>query len=133
MVQVHPTRVHHPTGLVTTPCRSKTQITASSILVNSLSAELNSSLSNSLTNQLLEPLPFTGYKNQQHDIFPFIDIWDGGSPLNAYMSAGYELFSFNNNVVNNVYTITDNITYKTGRHNITGGASFDTSTSVTHL
>ena len=41
------------------------------------------------------------------------------------MSAGYELFTYNNNVVNNVYTIVDNITYKTGRHSITAGASFE--------
>lgn len=94
--------------------------------VNSLSAELNSSLSNSLSNQLLGTITLIqDTRTSNSDIFPFIDIWDGGSPLNAYMSAGYELFSFNNNVVNNVYTITDNITYKTGRHNITGGASFE--------
>ncbi|HRT90837.1 MAG TPA: carboxypeptidase regulatory-like domain-containing protein, partial [Bacteroidales bacterium] len=94
--------------------------------VNSLSAELNSSLSNSLSNQLLGTITLIqDTRTSNSDIFPFIDIWDGGSPLNAYMSAGYELFSFNNNVVNNVYTITDNITYKTGRHNITGGATFE--------
>jgi hypothetical protein len=95
--------------------------------VYSLSAELNSNFSNSLSNQLLGTFTMIqDTRSSNSDVFPFIDIWDGGSPtLDAYMSAGYELFSYNNNVVNNVYTIVDNITYKTGRHNYTAGLSFE--------
>lgn len=94
--------------------------------VYSLSAELNSNFSNALSNQVLGTITLIqDTRTSNSDIFPFIDIWDGGSPLNAYMSTGYELFSFNNNVVNNVYTLVDNVTYKTGRHIITSGASFE--------
>jgi hypothetical protein len=95
--------------------------------VHSLSAELNSNLANNISNQLLGTITLIqDTRTSESDVFPFIDIWDGGTPtIDAYMSAGYELFSFNNNVVNNVYTIVDNITYKVGRHNITAGASFE--------
>ncbi|MGQ9620120.1 MAG: TonB-dependent receptor [Bacteroidales bacterium] len=94
--------------------------------VYSLSAELNSNFSNALSNQVLGTITLIqDTRTSNSDIFPFIDIWDGGSPLNAYMSAGYELFTFNNNVLNNVYTIVDNVTYRIGRHNITSGVSFE--------
>jgi hypothetical protein len=94
--------------------------------VYSLSAELNSNLSNAISNQVLGTFTMIqDTRSSKSDVFPFIDIWDGQATLDAYMSAGYELFSYNNNVVNNVYTITDNITYKVGRHNYTAGASFE--------
>ncbi len=92
--------------------------------VNSLSAELRSNVSNKFSNQLLGT--FTSIidtRTSPSSIFPFIDIWDGAN--NAYMSAGYELFTYNNNVENNVYSITDNFTYYLGRHTITAGASFE--------
>jgi outer membrane receptor for ferrienterochelin and colicin len=92
--------------------------------VYSLSAELNSNFSNAISNQLLGTFTMIqDTRNSPSQNFPFIDIWDGAG--DAYMSAGYELFTFNNNVVNNVFTITDNVTYKTGRHNFTAGASFE--------
>jgi len=92
--------------------------------VYSLSAELNSNLSSALSNQILGTVTLIqDTRTSPSEIFPFIDIWDGSG--DAYMSAGYELFTFNNNVVNNVYTIVDNVTYKTGRHNITSGISFE--------
>ncbi|MFN8240105.1 MAG: TonB-dependent receptor [Bacteroidales bacterium] len=94
--------------------------------VYSMSAELNSSFSNSLSNQLLASFTMIqDTRSSDSSPFPFIDIWDGGATPDAYMSAGYELFSYNNNVENNVYTIVDNVTFKTGRHNFTGGASFE--------
>ncbi len=54
--------------------------------------------------------------------FPFIDIWEGGD---AYISLGYELFSYNNAVKNKVYTITDNLSYNVGKHSLTAGLAFD--------
>ena len=54
--------------------------------------------------------------------FPFIDIWEGGF---NYISAGYELFSWNNDVVNNTLTFNNNVTYTTGKHTITGGAAYE--------
>jgi hypothetical protein len=92
--------------------------------VSSLSAELNSNFSNAISNQLLGTFTMIqDTRSSTSSDFPFIDIWNGSG--DAYMSAGYELFSFNNNVVNNVFTITDNLTYKTGRHNFTAGVSFE--------
>ncbi len=41
------------------------------------------------------------------------------------MSFGYELFSYNNNVVNKTLSITDNVTINLNNHTLTGGASFD--------
>lgn len=94
--------------------------------VYSLSAELNSNFSNALSNQVLGTITLIqDTRTSKSDVFPFIDIWDGQATLDAYMSAGYELFSFNNNVVNNVYTLVDNVTYKKGRHIVTGGVSFE--------
>ena len=43
----------------------------------------------------------------------------------AFMSAGYELFSWNNGVKNNVTSIVDNFTYSLGVHTITAGASYE--------
>jgi outer membrane receptor protein involved in Fe transport len=92
--------------------------------VNSLSAELNSTFSGKFSNQLLATLTkMEDTRTSPSSIFPFIDIWDGSSQ--AYMSAGYELFTYNNNVLNDVYAITDNFTYYLGKHTITGGASFE--------
>lgn len=55
-------------------------------------------------------------------IFPFIDIQEGGD---AYISAGYELFSFNNNVQNNTLTFNNNLTYNVGKHTVTGGVAYE--------
>lgn len=99
--------------------------------VYSLSAELNSNITNAISNQVLGTFTMIqDTRSSNSSIFPFIDILDGtyvdaSKPGDAYMSAGYELFTFNNNVVNNVYNITDNVTYKLGKHNFTAGASFE--------
>ena len=34
-------------------------------------------------------------RTSNSDLFPFVDIWEGGD---QYMSFGYELFTFNNDV-----------------------------------
>ncbi|MGV3529227.1 MAG: TonB-dependent receptor [Flavisolibacter sp.] len=55
--------------------------------------------------------------------FPFIDIL--GATGNNYMSAGFEPYSHNNDVINNIFTVTDNFSYYTGKHAITAGASYE--------
>jgi hypothetical protein len=40
-------------------------------------------------------------------IFPFIDITNGGT--NNYMSAGSELFSYKNDLINTNFIVTDNL------------------------
>ncbi|MDP3432234.1 MAG: TonB-dependent receptor, partial [Bacteroidota bacterium] len=92
--------------------------------VQSLAAELNSNFGGKFSNQLLAT--YTNIQDSRStgsDVFPFIDIWDGSG--NAYMSAGYELFSYKNDVLNNVFTITDNFTYYLGKHTLTAGASYE--------
>lgn len=102
-------------------------------IVRSFTAELNSNFNSQLSNQLL----FTYSKIQDtrttpnKTLFPFVDIWDGNVGSNGavgtnnYMSFGTELFSYLNDVVNDNYSITNNLTYVTGKHTITGGAAFE--------
>ena len=50
---------------------------------------------------------------------------DGKQILEPYMSAGYELFTWNNGVNNNIFNITDNATFYLSSHKITAGVSFE--------
>lgn len=105
--------------------------------VQSVSAELNSKLSPKLANQLLATYSrIQDTRSTPGNLFPFVDIWDGDLQApdstgrrigkNNYMSFGTELFSYNNDVINNNINIVDNITYQVGKHNITGGLNFQT-------
>lgn len=98
--------------------------------IHSLSAELTSQLNSNLSNQLI--VAYT--RNQavrstpSDQLFPFVDIGDGeGYPdsYNNYMSFGTELFSYNNDVLNNNYNIANNLTYTKGKHTMTFGAAFE--------
>jgi hypothetical protein len=108
--------------------------------VRSITAELNSYLSNNWSNQLLA----TYSKIQDRrtsptdQLFPFVDIWDGGGLVDDgqgnmvkdrgtmnYISFGTELFTFNNDVINNNYSFINNLSYVEGKHNITLGAAFE--------
>jgi len=86
--------------------------------------ELKSNFNSKLSNQLI--VTYTNANDPKRSsgssIFPFIDIKKGGD---AYISAGYELFSFGNNVQNNTLTINENVTYSTGKHVITAGVSYE--------
>ncbi|HUH29439.1 TonB-dependent receptor [Gelidibacter sp.] len=100
-------------------------------IVNSLSLDLNSRISDKLSNQLLvTSSKIQDARGTDSSPFPFIDIMngktaDGNQILEPYMSAGYELFTWNNAVNNNTFTITDNLTYYLDNHKITGGLSFE--------
>lgn len=100
-------------------------------IVNTFSGELNSRFSDQLSNQFLVTYSkLNDIRGSESDKFPFIDILrgrnDNGVPiLEPYISAGYELFTWNNGVNNNVFTVTDNITYYANAHKITGGVSFE--------
>lgn len=92
--------------------------------LTSYAFELKSNFNSKFSNQLIatytnanDPKRSTG-----SSIFPFIDIKKGGD---AYISAGYELFSFGNDVQNNTLTINENLTYTNGKHVITGGVSYE--------
>lgn len=117
--------------------------------VRSVAAELNSKLSEKVSNQVL----FTYNKIRDGRtspslMFPHVDIYkatdEGGNAVDMtngtwtneteyynqyqgspYMSFGYELFSYNNEVINNTWNITDNVTFNLDRHTIVAGASYE--------
>ena len=95
--------------------------------VQSVTAELNSQFHSSLSNKLL----FTYSKIQDtrttpsKQLFPFVDIWDGSASGGNYISFGTELFSYLNDVVNDNISITNNLTYTTGKHSLTFGGAYE--------
>jgi hypothetical protein len=92
-------------------------------LVHSVSLDLNSRLSDNLSNQFLATFSkLDDVRGSNSAEFPFIDILKDGQ---AYMSLGYELFTWNNGVHNDVLNIKDEITYYLGKHKIVGGVSFE--------
>jgi hypothetical protein len=97
--------------------------------VNSVSTELNSRISNKLTNQFLATYSnIKSIRTSQSPLFPFIDIGDGKGTTSTfvnYISAGYELFSLNNGVINDNINIFNNLNYSLGKHNLLFGASFE--------
>ena len=101
-------------------------------IVNSLSLDLNTRISDKLSNQFLTTYSkIQDARGSNSSPFPFIDIMNGVTTggeqiLEPYMSAGYELFTWNNAVNNNTFTIIDNLTYYLDSHKITGGVSFVT-------
>lgn len=102
--------------------------------VHSVSLDLNSRLSDKLSNQFLATFSkLDDVRGSDSGEFPFIDIlklqedptgWD--DPVQqSYMSLGYELFTWNNAVHNNVLNVKDELTYYLGNHKITGGVAYE--------
>ncbi|MDF1560026.1 MAG: carboxypeptidase regulatory-like domain-containing protein [Bacteroidales bacterium] len=92
-------------------------------LVHSFSFDLNSRLSDNLSNQVLATFSkLDDLRGSTSDEFPFIDILKDGQ---AYLSLGYELFTWNNAVHNNVWNIKDELTYYSGSHKIVGGIAYE--------
>ena len=100
-------------------------------IVNSATAELNSRINNNMSNQLLATYSLIeDVRGSTSAPFPFIDIMSGDiatgvNALNPYISAGYELFTWNNEVTNKITTVTDNFTYYLNAHKITAGLSYE--------
>jgi len=107
--------------------------------VKSVSLELNSIFTPKLSNQFLATYSrIRAKRSSPSSEFPFVDIGDGTgtgdwksgftgtAAYNNYMSFGYELFTYGNDVLNDNYIFTDNLTYVEGKHTITGGVSFET-------
>lgn len=91
--------------------------------VSSFAAELNTLFGNSAANKFLVTYTkIRDTRDSDSDIFPYVDIYEDGDP---YMSFGYELFTYQNDVKNNVLTFTDNFNIFLGAHTITLGASYD--------
>ncbi len=99
-------------------------------LVHSFAFDLNSRITNNLSNQLLVTFSkLDDMRGSNSDKFPFIDILHAGDyaagKIMPYISAGYELFTWNNGVHNTVINAKDDITYFTGNHKITAGISYE--------
>lgn len=104
---------------------SKTMYNTENI-VRSASLELNSTFSPRISNQLLATFSrIQDTRTSPSEIFPMVDIWDGTGANSNYMTFGYELFTYGNDVLNDNYSIVNNLTYLAGKHNITAGASFE--------
>ena len=92
-------------------------------LVHSFSFDLNSRLSDNLSNQFLATFSkLDDIRGSNSAEFPFIDILEDDQ---AYMSLGYELFTWNNGVHNNVFNIKDELTYYMGNHKVVGGIAYE--------
>lgn len=92
--------------------------------IHGFAGELNSRFGDNISNKLM--VTYTGSKDPMRTSpsaeFPFVDILkDGG----YYMSFGYELFSYHNQVVNNTLSISDDFTYNLGNHTLVAGLRYD--------
>ena len=100
-------------------------------IVNSGTMELNSRLATNISNQFLVTYSdIKDVRGSNSSPFPFIDIMSGdiateADAMNPYISAGYELFTWNNGVKNKIITATDNFTYSLDAHKFTAGVSFE--------
>lgn len=91
--------------------------------VRSFTGELNSSLKQNISNKFLASYTFIqDTRTSNSDLFPFVDILEGGD---QYMTFGYELFSYNNDVTNKTLSFTNNTTINLNNHTVTVGGSFD--------
>ncbi len=99
--------------------------------VQSISADLNSRFTDNLSNQLLVTFSkIDDVRGSKSAPFPHIDIMAGkdGSGkqiMEPYMSLGYELFTWNNGVHNNILTIKDDLTWLKGKHKVLAGISYE--------
>lgn len=100
-------------------------------LVHGFSLDLNSRFGNNMSNQFLATYTIIkDMRESNSEPFPFIDILVGRDNNNVpvvepYITAGYELFTWNNGVNNNKWSIIDNFTYYLDQHKITAGLSYE--------
>lgn len=98
--------------------------------VHTVSLDLNSRITDYLSNQFLATFSMIDdIRGTNSSKFPFIDILDGEAynekVFLPYISAGYELFTWNNAVHNRTLNIKDDVTYFLGDHKITAGLSYE--------
>lgn len=86
-------------------------------------AELNSRIGDYISNQLLVTASeVSNMRDSESSWFPHVDIWDGSG--NAFMSAGYELFSNGTGNYVRTYDVSDHLRWIIGRNVITAGLSY---------
>lgn len=92
-------------------------------VVTSLTGELNSRFSDKVQNKLL--VTYTHIRDtrqQMGDDLPMVDIYKDGK---QYMTFGTEVFTPHNDVINNVFSIVNNVNVSLGNHSLTAGLSFE--------
>jgi len=90
--------------------------------VHSFSLDFNSRLTDNLSNQFLATYSKKDdLRGTNSDPFPMIDILKDNQ---AYISLGYELFTWNNAVHTTDWQIKDDLTWYNGNHKVMGGISF---------
>ena len=96
-------------------------------IVKSVALELSSYFTSNLSNQFIGTYSKIQAKRSSasSQLFPTIDIWEGGT---NYITAGYDPFTYGNDVINDNYSFVNNLTYNSGRHEITAGLAFDLQT-----
>lgn len=98
-------------------------------VVRTGSLELNSNFNSKFSNQFIAT--FSKIKSTRSidarsndgSYFPTIDIFNNNGQ--NYMSAGSDPFSPNNDVINDVFNITNNLTYFAGKHTFTFGINYE--------
>ncbi|WP_276892739.1 TonB-dependent receptor [Hallella bergensis] len=96
-------------------------------LVHSFSVDLNSRLSAELSNQFLATYSVLNDERASNSgEFPFIDILKDNQ---AYMTLGYELFTWHNAVHNKVWNVKDELTWYKGNHKLIGGVAYEYKTA----
>ncbi|HQX71721.1 MAG: TonB-dependent receptor [Chitinophagaceae bacterium] len=98
----------------------------------SIAAELNSSWGR-IANTLRGTYTYQNdSRESESQVFPFVDILSttGVSASSPYTSFGYEPFSFGNLRKVKTYSIIDNLTWTSGKHNWTVGGQFDLSETI---
>lgn len=99
-------------------------------VITSIVGEVNSIISENLANSF--NVGYTWITDPQRSVpggatFPMIEVLepDDDGQLLYYMSMGNELFTVGNLLENDVLSISNTLTYFTGRHTITAGANFE--------
>ncbi len=93
-------------------------------VVRTGSIELNSNFSGKFSNQFIATFSkIQATRSIDGGYFPTVDIFNNNGQ--NYMSAGSDPFTRNNDVKNDVFNVTNNFTYYTGRHTLTLGATYE--------
>jgi hypothetical protein len=99
-------------------------------VITSIVGEVNSTFSDNLANSF--NIGYTWITDPQRSVpggetFPMIEVMEpqGGNPNVYYMSMGNELFTVGNLLENDVFNISNNLTYFAGRNTITAGMNFE--------
>lgn len=88
---------------------------------NSFVAELNSVIGKNSNNLIIGWTGFRDFRDSPGSVFPYVDI-ENGSGQNI-TSFGYELFSANNKLDQDVFQISDNFSFYLSKHTITVGTA----------